>query len=115
MRLQGRLVVSSQEREGGALPAGLLSFFRNRGQASVVGVQGKHHNHRRVVPLSARILLPVVGLSDQIQLSCYLQQDEHQVVPRQPVHRSGWQPQCMLGFVVAGELAHGSSPKGDQQ
>jgi len=83
-----RLLIASQQPEGGVLPAGLLDLA-GAGQPDAVGVQEQHHHHSRLVRLLASwILLAVEGVGlTQIQLSGQIQQEEHQVVLRQPVHR----------------------------
>ena len=91
-----RLLVPGQHAEGGVFPAGLLDLAR-AWQPNAVGVQEQHHQplrgrlrlHSRLVGLLApRILLPVDGMDGlKIQLSSQIEQEEHQVVLRQPVHR----------------------------
>jgi len=83
-----RLLVAGQHPEGGVLPAGLLDLA-GAGQPNAVGVQEQPHHHSRLVGLlPPRILLAVVGVDlTQFQLSGQVQQEEHQVVLRQPVHR----------------------------
>ncbi len=55
------LLVTSQDPEGGVLPAGLLDL-PGAGQSNAVGVQEQHHHHSRVVRLlTTGILLAVVG------------------------------------------------------
>ena len=83
-----RLLVARQHPEGGVLPAGFLDLAR-AGQSDAVGVKEQHHHHPRLVRLlAAGILLAVVSVDlTEIQLSGQIQQEEHQMVLRQPVHR----------------------------
>jgi len=82
-----RLLVAGQDAEGGVLPAGLLDLS-GAGQPDAVGVQEQHHHHPGLVRLlTPWVLLPVDGVDLlKIQLGCQIQQKEHQVVLRQPIH-----------------------------
>lgn len=111
------LLVPGQHPESGDLPASLLDL-PGAGQSNAVGVQEHHHQPLRgrlrlhpglVRLLTPWALLPVDGMDGfQIQLSDQIQQGEHQVVLRQPVHRRWRQQQRLLGVPGAErfELSH---------
>jgi hypothetical protein len=82
-----RLLDTGQHAEGRIVPAGLLDLA-GAGNSGAVGVQKQYHHHSRVVGLlSPRVLLPVDGVDPlKIQLGGQIEQEEHQVVLRQPVH-----------------------------
>jgi hypothetical protein len=83
-----RLLVAGQHADGGVLQTGLLDL-PGAGRPDAVGVQEQHHHHPGLVDhLIPRILLPVDGVDRlKIQLSGQIEQEEHQVVRRQPIHR----------------------------
>jgi hypothetical protein len=82
------LLVAGQHPEGGVLPASLLDLAGAR-HPDAVGIQEQQHHHPRLVGLLATgILLAVVGVDLlEIELSRQIQQEEHQMVLRQPLHR----------------------------
>ncbi len=92
-----RLLVAGEHPEGGVFPAGLLDLA-GAGQPDAVGVQEQHYHHPRVVGLLAPgILLPVSGVNGlKIQLCGQIQQEEHQLVLRQPLHRRRREEQGLL-------------------
>lgn len=82
------LLAAGQYPEGSVFPAGCLNLPGD-GQRDAVGVQQQDHHHPGVVCLlDPRILLTVEDVDRlEIELSGQIQQEEQQVVLRQPVHR----------------------------
>lgn len=120
MWLQGRLAVSSQEAEGGALAAGLLGFLQ-QGDVVRVGVQGKHHHPP---PTTIGGSQPSLGGNPSsggrsgsrpapFPAAICSRMNTRRFFGSQTTDRDGSRNACS-GGVGAGELTHGPWPKGDQ-
>lgn len=82
-----RLLIAAQHAGGGVFPTGLFNLA-GAGKPDAIGVQAQLHHHPGVVGLlTPRVLLLVDGVAPlKIQLAGQIEQEEHQVVFRQPVH-----------------------------
>jgi len=92
-----RLLVAGEHAEGGILPAGPLDPARG-GDADAVGVEQQHHHHPRLIGLDPTRIPRLVDRIDrrEIQFGGHVQQEEHQMVRWQPLHRRGRQQQRLL-------------------
>ena len=97
MRLWSGCWLPGQDPEGSVFPAGLLDLPR-AGQPNAVGVQEQHHHRSRLIGLDPTRISRLVNRIDGrvIELGGHVQQEEHQMVRRQPLHRRGRQQQRLL-------------------
>ena len=91
------LLVAGEHPERGIFPAGPLDP-PGGGDADAVGIEQKQHHHPRLVGLDPTRIPRLVDRINrrEIQLSGQVQQEEHQMVRRQPLHRRGRQQQRLL-------------------
>lgn len=96
------LLVAGEHPEGRILPAGPLDP-PGRGDADAVGVEQQHHHHPRLIGLVPAGISRLTHRIDgrEIQLGGHVQQEEHQMVRRQPLHRRGRQQQRLLRVLGA--------------
>jgi len=91
------LLIAGEHAEGGIFPAGPLDTARG-GDANAVAVEQKQDHHSRLVGLDPARIPRLVDRIDgrEVKLRGQIQQEEHQMVHRQPLHRRGRQQEGLL-------------------